>query len=355
MPDAGTILVVFIIFIALAFDFTNGMHDAANSIATVVSTRVLSPRLAVIWAAFFNFVAFLIFGTKVAQTIGAGMINISIATPQGRHEWTLVIFAGLIGAIGWNLFTWLMGLPTSSSHALIGGYAGAAIVKAGPGVIIAHGWFKTLLFIFVAPLLGMALGVLFITATSWIVHKGNPTRINKAARKLQLLSAALYSLGHGGNDAQKTMGIIAILINVAGWTKSVLPGSAGSAAPSIPIPLWVVLSAHAAIAMGTLSGGWRIVKTMGQKITKLRPIDGFCAETASAISIFFATHAGVPVSTTHVITGAISGVGAAKRLTAVRWGVTLKIVWAWIFTIPGAALTAGLAYELIKLVDRFII
>ncbi|MGZ5454707.1 MAG: anion permease, partial [Candidatus Aminicenantales bacterium] len=318
------------------FDFTNGMHDAANSIATVVSTRVLSPRQAVLWAAFFNFVAFLIFGTGVAHTIGAGMIDISIVTPQ-------VIFAALIGAIGWNVFTWLMGLPTSSSHALIGGYAGAAIVKAGPGVIIAHGWVKTILFIFIAPVLGMVLGVLFITVTTWIVHKGNPTRINKAARRLQLVSAALYSLGHGGNDAQKTMGIIASLIYAAGWTKT------------FHIPLWVVLSAHAAIAMGTLSGGWRIVKTMGQKITKLRPIDGFCAETASAISIFVATHAGVPVSTTHVITGAISGVGAAKRMSAVRWGVTLKIVWAWVFTIPGAALTAGVFYFLIDLVDKFIL
>ncbi|MGZ5498232.1 MAG: anion permease [Candidatus Aminicenantales bacterium] len=336
MPSAGFLFVVFIILVALAFDFTNGMHDAANSIATVVSTRVLSPRQAVVWAAFFNFVAFLIFGTGVAHTIGAGMIDISIVTPQ-------VIFAALIGAIGWNVFTWLMGLPTSSSHALIGGYAGAAIVKAGPGVIIAHGWVKTILFIFIAPVLGMVLGVLFITVTTWIVHKGNPTRINKAARRLQLVSAALYSLGHGGNDAQKTMGIIASLIYAAGWTKT------------FHIPLWVVLSAHAAIAMGTLSGGWRIVKTMGQKITKLRPIDGFCAETASAISIFVATHAGVPVSTTHVITGAISGVGAAKRMSAVRWGVTLKIVWAWVFTIPGAALTAGVFYFLIDLVDKFIL
>ncbi|MGZ5469927.1 MAG: anion permease [Candidatus Aminicenantales bacterium] len=336
MPSAGFLFVIFIILVALAFDFTNGMHDAANSIATVVSTRVLSPRQAVLWAAFFNFVAFLIFGTGVAHTIGAGMIDISIVTPQ-------VIFAALIGAIGWNVFTWLMGLPTSSSHALIGGYAGAAIVKAGPGVIIAHGWVKTILFIFIAPVLGMVLGVLFITVTTWIVHKGNPTRINKAARRLQLVSAALYSLGHGGNDAQKTMGIIASLIYAAGWTKT------------FHIPLWVVLSAHAAIAMGTLSGGWRIVKTMGQKITKLRPIDGFCAETASAISIFVATHAGVPVSTTHVITGAISGVGAAKRMSAVRWGVTLKIVWAWVFTIPGAALTAGVFYFLIDLVDKFIL
>jgi len=336
MPDAGLLFVIFIILVALAFDFTNGMHDAANSIATVVSTRVLSPRQAVVWAAFFNFIAFLVFGTGVAHTIGAGMIDISIVTPS-------VVFAGLLGAIGWNLFTWYMGLPTSSSHALIGGYAGAAIVKAGPGVIIAHGWVKTVLFIFIAPVLGMVLGVLFITATTWIVHKKNPARINKGARRLQLLSAALYSLGHGGNDAQKTMGIIASLIYAAGWTKT------------FHIPLWIVLSAHAAIAMGTLSGGWRIVKTMGQKITKLRPIDGFCAETASAISIFFATHAGVPVSTTHVITGAISGVGAAKRMSAVRWGVTLKIVWAWVFTIPGAALTAGIAYALINLADKYLV
>ena len=336
MPSAGFLFVVFIILVALAFDFTNGMHDAANSIATVVSTRVLTPRQAVIWAAFFNFVAFLVFGTGVAHTIGAGMIDISIVTPQ-------VIFAALLGAIGWNIFTWILGLPTSSSHALIGGYAGAAIVKAGPSVIIAHGWVKTVLFIFIAPILGLVLGVVFITVTTWIVHKKNPARINKAARRLQLLSAALYSLGHGGNDAQKTMGIIASLIYAAGWTKT------------FHIPLWIVLSAHAAIALGTLSGGWRIVKTMGQKITKLRPIDGFCAETASAISIFFATHAGVPVSTTHVITGAISGVGAAKRLSAVRWGVTIKIVWAWVFTIPGASLTAGFAYFLINLVDKYLV
>ena len=334
---AGTLFIVFIILVALAFDYTNGMHDAANSIATVVSTRVLSPRMAVIWAAFFNFVAFLIFSTGVAKTIGFGMIDTSIVDPQAAAR---VIFAGLLGAIGWNLFTWSMGLPSSSSHALIGGYAGAAIVKAGPGVIIAHGWVKTLLFIFVAPIMGMILGVFFITATTWIVHKRNPAKINKGARRLQLLSAALYSLGHGGNDAQKTMGIIASLIANAGWIE---PNT---------VPLWVVLSAHAAIALGTLSGGWRIVKTMGQKITKLRPIDGFCAETASAISIFFATHAGVPVSTTHVITGAVTGVGAAKRMSAVRWGVTLKIVWAWIFTIPGAALTAGLAFVLVELVAK---
>jgi PiT family inorganic phosphate transporter len=322
MPVASIIFVGFVILVALAFDFTNGMHDAANSIATIVSTQVLTPRQAVVWAAFFNFVAFLIFGTAVAETIGAGMIKLSVVTP-------FVIFAGLLGAIGWNLLTWLLGLPTSSSHSLIGGYAGAAIVKAGSGVIIAHGWVKTVVFIFLAPVLGMVLGIFFIWVTVRIVHKQHPARINKLFRKLQLISACLYSLGHGGNDAQKTMGIIASLVFSAGWVKD------------FHVSLWIVLSAHAAIAMGTLTGGWRIVKTMGQKITKLRPIDGFCAETASAMSIFLATHLGVPVSTTHVITGAISGVGATKRLSAVRWGITIRIVWAWIFTIPGAALMAG--------------
>jgi PiT family inorganic phosphate transporter len=330
MAASSFLFVVFIIFVALTFDFTNGMHDAANSIATIVSTQVLTPRQAVVWAAVFNFVAFLIFGTGVAHTIGAGMIDISIVTPY-------VIFAGLLGAIGWNLFTWLLGLPTSSSHSLIGGYAGAAIVKAGPAVVIASGWIKTIIFIFLAPLLGMILGVLFIWLTVRIVQHKHPARINRWFRRLQLLSAGLYSLGHGGNDAQKTMGIIASLVFAAGWVKE------------FRISLWIVLSAHAAIALGTLSGGWRIVKTMGQKITKLRPIDGFCAETASALSIFLATHMGVPVSTTHVITGAISGVGATKRLSAVRWGVTLRIVWAWIFTIPGAGLLGGSLYFLFRL------
>ena len=328
---SGSLLfVIFIILVALAFDFTNGMHDAANSIATIVSTQVLTPRQAVVWAAFFNFVAFLIFGTAVAHTIGAGMINLAVVTP-------LVIFGAILGAICWNLLTWLLGLPTSSSHALIGGYAGAAIVKAGPSVIIAHGWVKTLIFIFLAPLLGMALGVLFIWATVWIVRKKHPARINTSFRRLQLLSACLYSLGHGGNDAQKTMGIISSLLFSAGIIKT------------FHIPFWVAIAAYTAIAAGTLSGGWRIVKTMGQKITKLRPIDGFCAETASALSIFLATHLGVPVSTTHVITGAISGVGATKRMSAVHWGVTLKIVWAWIFTIPGAALIGGGSYFLFHL------
>ena len=336
MPDAGFFFIVFIILVALAFDFTNGLNDAANSIATIVSTRVLTPRQAVLWAAFFNFVAFLIFGTGVAHTIGNGLIDISVVTPA-------VIFAGLIGAVVWNVAAWYMGLPISASHALIGGYAGAAVVKGGLGIIIVGGWGKIILFIFLAPILGLVLGVILIWISTWIVYKKNPARINKAAKRLQILSAALYSLGHGGNDAQKTMGIVASLIFAAGWIKTFY------------VPLWVVLSAHAAIALGTLSGGWRVVKTMGQKITKLRPIDGFCAETASAASIFLATYLGVPVSTTHVITGAISGVGAAKRLSAVHWGVTLKIVWAWIFTIPGAALLAGAAFTIISLVDRFIL
>ena len=336
MPDAGFLFVLFIIFVALVFDYTNGLNDAANSIATIVSTRVLTPRQAVLWAAFFNFVAFLIFGTGVAHTIGNGLIDISVVTPA-------VIFAGLVGAVTWNLAAWYLGLPISASHALIGGYAGAAVAKAGTGIIIVGGWGRIILFIFLAPVLGLVLGVIFIWIATWVVHKKHPTRINKAARRLQLLSAALYSLGHGGNDAQKTMGIIASLIFAAGWTKT------------FHVPLWVVLSAHAAIALGTLSGGWRVVKTMGQKITKLRPIDGFCAETASAVSIFLATYMGVPVSTTHVITGAISGVGAAKKMSAVHWGVTLKIVWAWIFTIPGSAALAAIAYAVIRLVDRYLV
>jgi PiT family inorganic phosphate transporter len=329
--ETSLFLIIPIIAIALIFDYTNGMHDAANSISTVVSTRVLSPRQAVVWAAFFNFVAFLIFGTGVAATIGRGMVNIDIVTPT-------VILAGLIGAIAWNLITWYFGLPSSSSHALIGGYAGAAVAKAGFGVIIASGWYKTVLFIFLAPMIGLVLGFFLKVLTSWLVHKQNPVSINKWSRILQLFSAAAYSLGHGGNDAQKTMGIIASLLFTGG-----LIGE-------FHVPLWVVLSAHTAIALGTLSGGWRIVKTMGQRITKLKPIDGFCAETASATSIFLATHLGVPVSTTHVITGAISGVGAVQRFSAVRWGVTLRIVWAWIFTIPASGLIALLIYMLIRVI-----
>ncbi len=306
------------------------MHDAANSISTIVSTRVLTPRQAVIWAAFFNFIAFLVFGTAVATTVGSGMIELDAVTPT-------VILGGLLGAISWNMITWYLGLPSSSSHALIGGYAGAAIAKSGFGVIIAAGWYKTVIFIVLAPALGMFLGFLLKILASWLIYKQKPAVITKWSRILQLFSAAAYSLGHGGNDAQKTMGIITSLL-VAGGLQT-----------SFVVPLWVVLCAQAAIALGTLSGGWRIVKTMGQKITKLTSVDGFCAEAASAISIFTATHMGVPVSTTHVITGAISGVGAVRRLTAVRWGITLRIVWAWIFTIPAAGLIAGLLYMILRL------
>jgi PiT family inorganic phosphate transporter len=328
--DLNILFIGFIIAVALAFDFTNGMHDAANSISTVVSTRVLTPRQAVIWAAFFNFIAFIIFGTTVANTIGEGMININTVTPT-------VILAGLIGAICWNLITWYFGLPSSSSHALIGGYAGAAIINGGVGVIIVDGWFKTLIFIVLAPAIGLVLGFLLKVISTWLVYKQTPAHIDRGSRILQLFSAALYSLGHGGNDAQKTMGIIASLL------------FAGGLISAFTIPLWVVLLAQAAIALGTLTGGWRIVKTMGQKITKLRPLDGVCAETAAAASIFFATHAGIPVSTTHVITGAISGVGAVRRLSAVRWGVTIRIVWAWIFTIPAAAIIAGIVFSVLHL------
>jgi len=325
--DMSLSFIIFIILVALVFDYTNGMHDAANSISTIVSTRVLSPRQAVIWAAVFNFVAFLIFSTTVAETIGKGMIDIHSVTPT-------VVLAGLGGAILWNMITWYFGLPSSSSHALIGGYAGAAIVKSGFGVIIASGWYKTLTFIIVAPVIGLFLGFWLRILTTWIVYRQKPAGVNKWSRVLQLFSAALYSLGHGGNDAQKTMGIITSLL------------FAGGLIHEFKVPLWVVLSAHAAIGLGTLSGGWRIVKTMGQKITKLEPIDGVCAETSAAFSIFIATHLGVPVSTTHVITGAISGVGSAIRFSAVRWGVTIRIVWAWIFTIPAAAILAGLIYGL---------
>ncbi|MGB9907193.1 MAG: inorganic phosphate transporter [Candidatus Saccharicenans sp.] len=323
--------IVIIIAIALAFDFTNGLHDAANSVATVVSTRVLSPKQAVVWAAFFNFVAFLIFGTGVAKTIGVGLIDINVVDP-------LVIFCGLLGAITWNLITWYLGLPSSSSHALIGGYLGASVAKAGLDIIIVKGWVKVISFIFIAPILGMILGNLLMILTTWLMRKQPLGRINLWSRRLQLLSAALYSLGHGGNDAQKTMGIIASLVFSSGHMKT------------FHIPLWIVLSAHAAIALGTLSGGWRIVKTMGQKIVRLRPIDGFCAETASAISIFMATHMGIPVSTTHVITGAVTGVGAARSVSSVKWQVTLRIVWAWVLTIPMSALIAAALYRVSLLV-----
>lgn len=333
MPAASLFLVVLVVFLALAFAFTNGLHDAANSTATLVSTHVLSPRKAVVWAAFFNFIAFLVFGTAVAQKIGTGMIDMSFVTP-------VVVLAGLIGAIGWNILTWLLGFPTSSSHALIGAYAGAAIAKAGPGVIIAQGWVKTLIFIFLAPLIGLVLGVVFLWIAVRIGKNRPPAQINPWFRKLTLVSSCLYSLGHGGNDAQKTMGIILSLLVSAGYTSD------------SHFPLWVVLGSYGAIALGTLSGGWQIVKTMGQKITKLRPVDGFCAETASAVSIFLATHLGAPVSTTHVITGAISGLGATRRLSAVNWGVTIRIVWAWVLTIPAAGLAGGAFYLLLRFVFR---
>ena len=324
------LIVVGLIFTALCFDFINGFHDAANSIATVVSTRVLSPLQAVIWAAFFNFVAAFTFGTAVAKTIGNGMIDISAVT-------SAVIFGGLIGAIVWDLITWYFGLPTSSSHALIGGYAGAAVAKAGIGVIIASGWTKTLIYIVLAPLMGLVLGFLLEISILWIFHRQTPNRVDRIFRRLQLVSAALYSLGHGTNDAQKTMGIIAGVLFTAGYLKA------------FTIPLWVILAAHSAIALGTLSGGWRIIHTMGSKITKLQPVSGFAAETAGAITLFIASHLGVPVSTTHTITGAIVGVGATRRLSAVRWGVAGRIVWAWVLTIPMAALIGAATYYIAHL------
>ncbi len=323
-------LVVFIIGLALVFDFLNGFHDAANSIATVVSTRVLSPQVAVIWAAFFNFVAAFVLGTHVAKTIGKGMIDLSVVT----HD---VVFAGLVGAIFWNLFTWYFGMPVSSSHALIGGYAGAAVAKAGLGAILLDGWTKTLIFIVLAPAMGAALGLVLMISVTWIFRRWSPFKLDKLFRRLQLLSAALYSLGHGGNDAQKTMGIIVGLLIATGH----LPKDSD-------IPLWVVLICHAAIAFGTMFGGWRIVKTMGQKITKLQPFGGFCAETSGAITLFVATLGGIPVSTTHTITGAIVGVGATKRLSAVRWGVAGRIVWAWVLTIPLSALVSAVTYYLVR-------
>ena len=319
--------VVGIIFTALVFDYLNGFHDAANSIATVVSTRVLTPGKAVVWAAFFNFAAAFLFGTVVAKTIGSGMVRLESVDRT-------VIFAGLMGAIVWNIITWYFGLPTSSSHALIGGYAGSAVAKAGLGVIIVSGWTKTLAFIVLSPVIGMVLGFLSMAIAVWASRKASPRAVDSRFRKLQLVSAAAYSLGHGTNDAQKTMGIIASVLFTSGYMKT------------FDIPLWVVLLAHSAIALGTLSGGWRIVKTMGQRITALRPIGGFCAESAAAVCLFGLAMNGIPVSTTHTITGAIIGVGSTRRLSAVRWGVTKNIVWAWIVTIPAAALIAALVYEI---------
>ncbi len=333
--------VLAIVLVALTFDFINGFHDSANSIATVVSTRVLSPGMAVIWAAFFNFVAAFGLGTAVAKTIGNGLIDLSVVEPT-------VILGGLIGAIVWDLITWWGGLPTSSSHALIGGYAGAAVAKAGFTAIIAQGWVKTLVFIVVAPLMGLTLALAFTVALSWALRRSLPRKVDRAFRSLQLVSAALYSLGHGTNDAQKTMGIIVGLLFAARAAFVDFPIRALHLTTANVIPLWVILSAHAAIALGTLAGGWRIVKTMGQRITKLTPFGGFCAESSGAITLFIASHFGIPVSTTHTITGAISGVGAAHRLSAVRWGLAGRIVWAWILTIPAAAGIAGVAYLVLR-------
>ena len=318
-------VIVLIILVALAFDFLNGFHDAANSIATVVSTRVLSPQKAVLWAAFFNFVAAFVLGTHVAKTMGKGMIDLQVVTQE-------VILAGLIGAITWNLLTWYYGLPVSSSHALIGGYAGAAVAKAGPRAILLAGWSKTLVFIVLAPLMGAFLGFFLMVSVTWIFRRWHPFRLDQLFRRLQLLSAGLYSLGHGGNDAQKTMGIITGLLVSSGVL------------PKFEVPIWVVLISHAAIALGTMFGGWRIVKTMGTKITKLQPFGGFCAETSGAITLILTTLLGIPVSTTHTITGAIIGVGATRRLSAVKWGLAGTIVWAWVLTIPLSAAVAAVMY-----------
>ena len=323
--DGNIVAVVGLILVALTFDFINGFHDAANSIATVVSTRVLSPGKAVVWAAFFNFVAAFVFGTAVARTVGSGLVDIHIVSFS-------VIFAALVGAIAWDLITWYYGLPTSSSHALIGAIGGAAVVKAGFGAIIPGGWTKTLIFIVLAPLIGMSLGFLLMVAFLWIFRWFPPSRVDRWFRRLQLLSAAAYSLGHGGNDAQKTMGIVAGVLFAGGFTKT------------FRIDYWVILMANAAIALGTLSGGWRIIHTMGSKITKLQPIGGCAAETAGAISLFTATAFGVPVNTKHTIT-AIIGVDRSG-VSAVRWGVAGRIVWAWILTIPAAAIIAALTYWL---------
>jgi PiT family inorganic phosphate transporter len=323
--DANFAAVAILIVVALVFDYINGFHDAANSIATVVSTRVLTPGRAVIWAAFFNFIAAFTFGTAVANTVGSGLVDITVVT-------FAVIFAGLVGAIVWDLITWYFGLPTSSSHALIGGYAGAAVAKAGWSAVIASGWTKTLIFIVLAPMLGMLLAFVLMVMILWVFSGTSPGKVDHWFRRLQLLSAAAYSLGHGGNDAQKTMGIIAGALYAGGYITA------------FRIDLWVVLAAHAAIALGTLSGGWRIIHTMGSKITKLQPVGGFAAETAGAISLFTATHLGVPVSTTHTITGAIIGVGSIRRLSAVRWGIAGRIVWAWILTIPASAFISAMTY-----------
>ena len=324
---------VIVVLVALAFDFTNGFHDAANSIATVVSTRVLAPRAAVVWAAFFNFVAFLVFGTKVANTIAKDVVD------PASHVLTVgVVFAGLVGAIGWNLITFYLGLPTSSSHALVGGMAGGAVAAAGTHVLVETGLRKIAVFIVLSPLIGLALGLILTLLILWTFHRTRAVeRLNRGFRRGQLVSAAAFSLGHGANDAQKTMGVIlAVLI------------AAKRVSPTSGVPLWVVLAAHAAIALGTLTGGWRIVHTMGSKITRLQPVGGFAAESAAAATLFFTSARGIPVSTTHTVTGAIVGVGSAQRLSAVRWGIAGQVVWAWILTIPGAFAIAAVTELVVR-------
>ena len=319
-------VLVFLILVALVFDFMNGFHDAANSIATVVSTRVLKPHWAVIWAAFFNFAALFVFELKVASTIGKGIVDITIVDHY-------VVFGALTGAISWNVITWYYGIPSSSSHALVGGIMGAAVAKAGSDALIASGLVKPVIFIVVSPLLGFVLGSILLLAVSWVCVRMVPAKVDKWFRRLQLVSASFYSLGHGGNDAQKTVGII--------WMLLVAGGSLGA---TDPIPMWVVIACYITIALGTAFGGWRIVKTMGQRITKLKPVDGFCAETGGGLTLFTTAALGIPVSTTHTITGAIVGVGSVHKLSAVRWGVAGTIVWAWILTIPCSAFIAAVAW-----------
>jgi len=314
-----------IVLLALAFDFSNGFHDAANSIATVVSTRVLSPRLAVVWAAFFNFVAFAVFGVHVARTIAKGTVDPAVVTPA-------IVLAALLAALAWNLLTWWWGLPTSSSHALIGGFVGAAIAASGPRAVVVAGVVKTVTFIVVSPLVGLVLGFLLMLAVSWIFRRYTPRGVDTIFRRLQLVSAGMFSLGHGSNDAQKTAGIITALLYSTGYARG-----------EFHVPMWVVVASYGAIGLGTLTGGWRIVETMGMRITRLQPVGGFCAETAGALALFGASALGIPVSTTHTITGSIvgSGVSASRRLSAVKWGVASRIVWAWVITMPAAALLAS--------------
>jgi inorganic phosphate transporter, PiT family len=331
-------LAILIIAIALVFDYINGFHDAANSIATIVATKVLTPFQAVVWAAFFNFVAAFVFGTAVASTVGQGFVNVSLVTPY-------VVLAGLAGAIVWDLITWWLGLPTSSSHALIGGYAGAALAHVGiarglgrsfEGLIWGQ-WPKTVLFIFAAPLIGLVSAYVLMVVVYWLFRNSSPSKMDRYFRKLQLLSAAAFSLSHGANDAQKTMGVITAVLVSSGFQKT------------FHVHIWVILAAHAAIALGTLSGGWRIVHTMGGRLTRLKPRSGFCAETGAACAVLLATHLGLPVSTTHAIAGAITGVGSIQRMKAVRWGIAKNIVWAWVLTIPAAAIIAFLSFCLLHL------